>query len=244
MAALEIECPDNRIGDLGKSADAFNDGHSGHSSGSFIEAYARGVMHLGALCAFEKKPQYGFTWVADPTSRDGPESLAYPKPTDRGFCWSDIGGQKTLMLPCNVQLMASPERSIPSLVRFEIFDDVPASPGQLPYKFEAPVISSRKVVSTPSHGEINSVRVEDHFAFGNGTRQYVQTTSDGVNIGACLDAELQRQKAFFSHYNGIVSRWGWAIYDNYFEVIIEPSAKNSLKGWEFGYGPFNRSARW
>ena len=248
-APLPIKSSNYRLRDVGECFDCSNNRiarHTGFIGGSLAEAYLRGVINLGALCTFEQESQYGFTWVANPTCCDGLPNILQAPAANVSFRRSGVRAEKPLVFPGYVELMAQPNVVIPSEVRLEVFDDRPRIAGQLPYKFESPVLSSQKILSTVGHGEIKSVRVKDHFCFtfSDGANENVQTASNGVDISSSFDTERERQLRFFTCYNRIVSGWRWTVHDSYFDILVEPRFERGFKGWEFGYGPIDASHCW
>lgn len=244
MSGLPIKGRDDRASDVRETLNCSYYGVTRQGCRSLIEAYASGVVHLGALCTLEQETKYGFTVSSrHEAGCNGFENLAKAPACHTGLGGTDIGFKQSLVFPCNVELVARPDVVIPSLIRLEVFDDGKGILGQALYKFYSLVVPSRKVIETVGHGKVNVGRVRDRLCVtsSDSNGENVQAASNGVDVGSGFDAEFERQLRFLSRYYAIVSRWCWIISDSYFNVVAEPSVESVFEGWEFGYGPIDTS---
>lgn len=118
-----IEQPDNRIRQARELTQRCNNLSMFEVAG-FIQAYLHGEINFGFRCAFGEETNCGFiVSAAQPSSRQRSESLTQRPAHDAETGEPDFGRQEPLMLPYNVELMEGVEKIIPSLVRFQRFDD-------------------------------------------------------------------------------------------------------------------------
>lgn len=239
-ALRDVKGGDNGSRDVRERLDGWNDGLPPQVS-SLSERYMCGVINLGCLRPFEEQSQYGFTISRiHETCGNGYPDLAQSQSAYMRHAGTDVGGEQPFVFPLDIELVASPNILVPSLVRLERFYDVPIGAGDAAYKFDALVISSRKIISTVSNGEVEVIRTQDHFATPDSACENVQTATDGVDVGPRLHAEKARKLAFWNRYHGIVRGWRWYISDEYINVQVQPEFDARAEGWEFGYGPLDR----
>jgi len=150
-----------------------------------------------------------------------------------------IDREQSVVLTHNIELMECPKGVIPSLIRFQRFDDTTFHVGQPLYKFRALVITAPKLIQGTGDWEIDPVWVRYAVAVRQSTREDIKGASDDVDIGTRFDAERERERLFFNRYYDIVRGMRIHLFESYADICLEPRSELVLKGWEIGYGPIN-----
>jgi len=195
----------------------------------FAQAYLRGEINVGLRCTLGEETDFGFI------------ISAARRPTDSGNdAWSGVHGQQTLMLSHNVEHMKGVKQLIPSLVRFQLFDDISFRCGERLYEFTPLVVSPGEFLGAVGNREVSVVNKRLAVAVSERRSENVETASDRVEVSASFDLESQRQRLFFNRHEGIVRGMKWLLSDGHVQVLIKPNIKALLEGWELGFGPTDR----
>jgi hypothetical protein len=235
----EIEQLDNRIRKARELTERCNNFPMFEVAG-FVQAYLHGELELGVRDTLGEEPNYGLVIsAAYPTGNEGPEGLHF-NPYDIQLRRKNIDGQKALMLSHNVEQMEGVKKFIPSIVRFQRFDDRAFPLGEPLYEFTPLVAVAGEDGSTVDDGKISIVNKVLAVAVSERRSEDIEATSDSINVGAGLDLECQRQWRFLNSNDEIVRGIRWQLFDDHLNVFIEPSIKARFEGWELGYGPIDR----
>lgn len=241
--ALTIEEPDNRSRKAREIAERGNDWFARRDI-DFIEDYRSGKIEIGLWCSFGVQAQCGFaiSGIQEELPHGGKvvinaKSSEAPARSSRGY------GQQRMMFPLDVQLMEGPQGVVPSLVRFQRFDNCSFGVGERLYEFLPLVGLCGERAGVPRDGEINLIGIRYAVALGERGGEDVERTADSVNVRSNLDVERERQRLFFDHHNDIVSSLTFHLFHGYAQIIASPSAQSALKGWQIGHGPIDGGLR-
>ncbi len=215
----------------------------------FAEAYLRGELNLGLLCsAFGDEANYGFIYsCADPSSGYGNKGVNRPPPP-RHYERSraNLGGQESLMLPHNIEIVQSAEQTIAVLssVRFQRFDDSSFLGGEGLYEF-VPFVSltGQEDDLGGSNGKVCLINKRLAVAIRQSASHDVKAASNCVKVDASFDLESNRERLFFRDHHHIIGNIRWLLSESQVNIIAEPSIEPFLKGWEIGFGPIDRGLR-
>lgn len=235
--ALGIEETDDRVRKAREIAQRGNDWFASRDV-DFIEDYCRGKIEIGLWCSFGIEAQCGFAISSieeifphgEEVVVDAKASQA-PARSPRGY------GKQRLMLPFDVQLMEGPQIVVPSLIRFQRFDDRSFGIGERLYEFLPLIVPRCERAGIFGDGEINLVGVRHAVALREGGGKDVEGATDGIDVCSHLDVERKRQRLFFDHHYDIVSSMTFQLFHDHAEVVASPSVQSALKGWQIGYGP-------
>lgn len=151
------------------------------------------------------------------------------------------------MLADNIQFMESVEKvispSILSFVWFQRFDDGAFGAGERLYEFVPLETLQVEDLGAGDDRKVSIVNKPWAVAARESCRKDVQTASNGVDVCANLDLEVERQRLFFTRYYDIIRGIRWKLYNSGVKVSVEPCVKTRLKGWELGHGPIDRGLR-
>ena len=146
--------------------------------------------------------------------------------------------QQSAMLPHDIELMEGPEKLAPSVIWLQRFDDRSFGLGQPLFAFEA--LNRVNEVNPGSEDRKMRFCVLRHaVACVQCACEDIEAAAKSVDVSASLDMERERQRLFFGHYHQIIRDIRIRVFDDHFEVELEPGVDLRLKGWELGYGPVN-----
>jgi len=235
-----IEFPNDRVRKCGELVQCYNDLPMVEVSG-FIQAYLHGEINLGIRCALGDETNYGFIIAAaHPAGSDWRKRLAQSPGHETQLGGSDFDSQQALMLADNVEQMEGVKKVVPSLVRFQRFDDGLFRCGERLYEFVPFVVPCVEVGSTRSDWKVSVVNQRLAVAVGKGRGENIETAPNGVDVNASLNLERQRQRLFFDRQKDILRSIRWQLFASHVNVVFEPSIQSYLEGWELGYGPIDR----
>ena len=207
----------------------------------FIQAYLHGELKLGVRRTFGEKPNHGFIVSAwPPTGNNRREGAFHFNPNDAEIYRTNLDREEALMLSHNVEQMEGVKQFIPSIVRFQRFDDRAFPCGERLYEFTPLVAVAGEDGSTVDDGKISIVNKVLAVAVSERRSEDIEATSDSINVGTGLDLECQRQWRLLNSSDDIVRGIRWQLFDDHLNVFIEPSIKARFEGWELGYGPIDR----
>jgi hypothetical protein len=208
---------------------------------SFVDRYVRNELHLVVRRTLPDATQYGFLIQAQGSSGFRDEISRCGFPTDYAEAQrANFDFQKPAVLTHDVKLMEEPKRLVPSLIRFQTFDQAAWKIGKRLYEFRT-LESSPGVENHAVSGDrkINVVGLRYAVAVGQRSSENIETASNSVDVSPHLDIERQRQWRFLQRYYRIVIGWRWRLFGADFDVQPEPFAKAFREGWELGYGPID-----
>lgn len=237
-----VEVSDDGLGDVRELVERCNNLPMWEVCG-FIQAYLRGDLNLGLLYTLGDQTNYGFIWSAahEAGTRNGSECFRGAPPAGNlNLSRLDIDGHQSLVLSDDVQQMEGIQKSIPSLVRFQRFDDTSFLDGEGLYEFMPLVIPSRELLLAGSDGKVSIVNKRLAVAVRQCAGEDIEAATNGINVSASLDLERERQRLFFSSQNNIIRDIGWRLFDDHIEIVFKPGIRCLSEGWEFGYGPIDR----
>jgi hypothetical protein len=205
----------------------------------FVQAYLCGELRLGLFNRLGDEPKGGFVISAlHPTLRDSGE--IFESSRNREHMGSNVDIQEPLMLSSNIKIVEGEDKFIPSVVRFQRFDDKSFSVRDRLYEFGTLVITCDKDIVTLDDREVCVVNKVLAVATGERCGENIQAAPNCIGVSSDLDLERQRQRGFSGVYNEIISGIFWNLFDDHLQVVVEPSIKPRLKGWELGFGPIDR----
>jgi|ERR1700674_3092634 len=206
---------------------------------SFIERYVSGKLHIGLCRASGDEAQWGFL-IYRRDAVDGFESPPTLAVNPERLC-TNTDREQAAMLTHDVELMEGPQRCIPSLVRFQRFDNATFAGGKPLYKFSTLIATRTK--RSPAFGDRKIHIFGSRYAEAVSERcgENIKTTADGVDVRTDFDNERQREQLFLDRYYHQVL--GCRVYINHVgvDVCFDPDMEPLLEGWELGYGPVNAS---
>jgi len=214
------------------------------------KAYLRGELNMGLMRrVFDDKANCGFVWSCSrtrPTTMNRDECVeSVPRSRNDKNPWSSrIDGKQPCMLSQNVEVMESAERIVTclSFVRFQRFDDSSFLGGKGLYEFVPfESLTGYKDCSARSDREVGIIFKSLAVAVSKRVRENIQAASDRIQVDTSLDLERERERLFFFGHYHIIRNIRWLVSDRQANIIVEPSIKPFLKGWEIGFGPIDRS---
>jgi hypothetical protein len=236
----EIEQVDDRIRKARELTERCNNFPMFEVAG-FVQAYLHGELELGMRDTLGEAPNYGFVISAmHPTGDDGREGAVHFNPYDTQLRRKNIDGEKTLMLSHNVEQMEGIKKFVPSIVRFQRFDDRSFPCGERLYEFAPLVAAAGENVATFDYGKVGVINKVLAVAVSERRSEDIEAASDRIDVGAGFDLKRQRQRRFVNSNYSIVQGIRWQLFDDYLNVFIEPSVKARLEVWELGFGPIDR----
>lgn len=224
----------------------------------FIERYLRGELELVVRRSVPGQTKYGFViraqspsskedevpqfepcrYIAEKVLSDGLQS-----PASRSIGDFILRGnnyiQQSSMLSHDVEVMEGEKRFIPSLIRFQRFDDRALGAGKPLYKFRSLIFSCREISSAGSHRELRIFGFTYAVTDGESRGENIETAADCIDINAGLDIERERERRFHLDYDGAWRHWRFKLFDTEFDISAEPGFDLFRKGWQLGYGPIN-----
>ena len=206
-------------------------------NGGFLDRYRKGVSNMGLRCPFPDQSQYGFVLSAQPSSLGVSRLDRHP-----GHPGKDEGGldaDQPTMLAQDVQFMEGPKFVVPTLIRFQRFDDVSFGLGKPLYEFSSLVVSPAEREFARSNRKIRVFAVRVAVAICKGGGEEIEGTANGVDIDSHLNVERERERFFFNRYHQIVRGLRVRLFDLGAYIEMDPGAEAMLQRWELGYGPVN-----
>ncbi len=206
----------------------------------FTERYARNELELVVRPPFGEEAKYGFL-IYPKRSYSYRNEINPFSPTNRQASGQYIHIDEPAVLPNDVEVMEGEQRLVPSLIRFQRFDDHALGRGQPVYEFTSLVASASEDCLAVNDGEISVFRLTYAVAIGEGGSENIEAASDRIDVCTKLDIERAREKRFFDSYYDIVSRWRWRIFNTNINVESEPGFNPFSERFQLGFGPINAS---
>ena len=152
-----------------------------HQAG-FIDAYISGKLNFGLRRVFGNEPQYGFLIYGQPPASDRSKMLAEPPSANLEYGGVYEGRNQPAVLAHDIELMKSPKKLIPSLVRFQQFYFPSFGCGESLYEF-TPFVSTTTQENdfTARNGEISVI----------GTRYAVAVSAPTGHISTVLPEKIE-----------------------------------------------------
>jgi hypothetical protein len=212
----------------------------------FVQAYLNGDLNMGMFRRLGDQSDGGFVISARRPARRYGGNL-----THLGASSEAIGLGSDLQKPCvftnNVKLMHGVEQAtyvvVPSVVRFQGFDDKSLSIRERLYEFGSLRTTCGEYFISLNDWKVNVINKVLAVTISECHGENVQATADRININSGLDLERQRQRLFLDKHYDVICGITWQVFDDRIRVDIDPSIKASLKGWELGYGPIDGCLR-
>jgi hypothetical protein len=202
----------------------------------FVDRYREGTCNVGLRRALADECQYGFVISAYPSGGDRMDRASPAGYSEK--CRSRLDSKQSAMLAHDVELMEGPQKVIPSIIRFQRFDDVSFGRGKPLYAFETGERVD-KVVEAAVNREVGFRVLTFAVARRERAGEDIQATANRVDVSPCLDIECQRQRLFFDRYYELVRNIRIRVFEGYFNIEMEPGVDPFVEGWELGYGPVN-----
>ena len=200
----------------------------------YIERYSRGYLALAIRRELPEEANYGFLIFA--RSHIAGWNKVIPGKCPFG---DKINHDQIAVLPHDVEMVEGIERFVPSLIRFQRFDDRFFGCGQPLYEFASFVPPTCENSGALGYRKIGFVVPTYAVANGQCSRENIEAATNDVDVGAKLDVERERERAFLDRYYPVVRRWRWRLFKADFDVVGEPGCNPLSEGWELGIGPIN-----
>lgn len=239
-SALAVKQSDDPCRQAREIVERFNDIHARQGLG-LIERYNKGDLQMGVRYALADEANYGFVIRADIGGRWKGDIIG--RKTRSADC-EPLGfrpdGEQAPVFPLNVEAMEGVKQLIPSTIRLQRFKEASFALGKPLYEFRSLVsFQGLEFGLAGADGEISLFGFRYVEAVSESRAEQIETASDGVEIGASLDAETERKRLLFHRYYDIVRRWRFCLFDSYAAIRVDPPGDPLLEGWELGYGPVN-----
>lgn len=212
---------------------------------SLVDGYKRGQFNLGiAEPGLIEGAQFGFSIYADPLRISGLKDVKFVRghPTNNDGGRLNCGDDDAFVLANDVEAMELPKAFIPSLVRLERFDFGSFALGKPLYQFCSLVTAQGVELGFGvDNRKIAVFGLRHAVALRQCSRQNIKTASDCVDIGSRFNHEAKRERAFFDRYYKIVRDIRVRVFDDHFEVCLDPQSQALFEGWQLGYGPVDGS---
>jgi hypothetical protein len=196
-----------------------------------------GDINIGLRRASRDEPQYGF--IINRCDKRNWFEAETRGPSDGYRTGVYINGKQPSVLSNDIQLAESPERWIPSLIRFQVFDKAAFVVGKCLYEFGSLVPTFPISRQTGSDGKLNLFIPSYAETACQRRGENIEAASDGVDVGARFDDEAERQKLFFDRYHHLIRGVALNVDNVGIDVVAQPGIDLGLEGWEVGYGPIN-----
>ena len=205
----------------------------------FVERYLRREVKI-AIRRVDAGPRYyGAIFEAWPL-RGSPKSLCPRLRTDDGTGQWQVDGEQSLVFPRYVEVVKSEEKIIPSVVRLQVFDDLPLTLGQPLFTFRRVHRVDEALVRSVNRKVTVGMRCLA-VALSERSGEQVQASSNAVDdrSGGCVQRE--RERTVNLQLEQLLPHLLVRLFDQEEWGSVEPGFESLFEGWELGHGPIDGS---
>jgi len=236
LQSIDIEKSDDAARKARELVESFNESYFSTSL-DLIERYVRGYFQIGFRVPTRETPHYGFVVSAlRPFKKFDGKDISTARHDGLG---AGDDREQPSMLACDVEAMEGPQPRIPSLIRFQAFNDATFAIGKPLYEFGPFISPGEKGDFAFSNGKIHITMPRYGEAVIEAGRQNIQTASDCADINTGFDRERERKRLFLDNYYELFLRCRIRMNRLYADVSFKPGVDARIEGWELGYGPVN-----
>lgn len=248
MGASVVKETDDAVRHIRELSERWDNEVSEHGLG-FSEKYRRGVFDFWISYRWREQANYRFAISSihersEGVGYSGNNDIAVPcKSPDLESTGLMANTKKSRVFSGVVELVEGVEQIIPSFVRLDSFETFSNFNGTVSNKLSPSEISSeQKILPTVSNGKVDFIRIADCVTLRESHGENIERASDSVDVRAHFGTESQWQRLFFDCDKHLMSMGIRFIFSNSgINITCQPFAQSALKGWEIGFGPFNRS---
>jgi hypothetical protein len=207
------------------------------SSTPFSEAYLNGHVKIALRCTSGHLTNYGILLEARPYGNNF-QSATVQSGIHDNRVRSGISGQKAPMLPRLVEVVEFKQMGVPSIPRFERFDDSDVGYGKSLYLFKAPIFGpERGFVS--GNGEIHIFGPRMAVALGERDGENVQTAPDTMDDRSGVGAQDEWYRLYIAEAEKVLAGLRIDITEDCKRITFLPVCSPPLQIWEIGFGPLD-----